>query len=1041
MAKPKPEQRRGSISSSSRRQRPSRRAAKDAQGRQGRNGLAAYSYREDQIEDALATGKDADLLKSYFGEAQYQELRELATQAQRRTVRGGPRVLILPGIMGSTIGKGRSILDDVLWFDPVDIARGRLSQLALDGSPDNFTALGAIPLAYTGLRLRLKSAGFDAEFHYYDWRKGLDVLGEGLVTQLQAESVEQVGLVAHSMGGLVARAAITRDSSVTRKISRLVMLGTPNHGSFAPVQAIRAVYPVVKQVAAIDLVHDAEELSSLVFTTFPGLYQLLPTKEVFNDVDLFEVDSWPTEGPKPQQSLLVQVPPVQQSLAPADDRFFLIAGVNQETVVDLELRDNEFVYQQSIEGDGTVPKAFAELEGTKTYYIEESHGSLPNNRLVAQATIDILQQGDTSLLPQQWAPSQRSTARALPEQELRTPAYGGRKGKELTEQDIRYALDGFVAPDSRTQPVVAGAPVAAAAAQPTLLEQPLNQVIVGRRRQHRLDIRLALGSITELDSRAYVLGIYRNVAPSGPADALDERMGGAIRDFTARRMFAGNVGEVFVMPTGRHPLQADFIIFVGLGDFDRFSDTVLQVSAENIVRTCIRTSVEEFGTVLLGGRSGQDIDKALQDLLTGFFRALKDTDGDHWFRRITVCEMNQQRYQDIRSALLRLATTPLFDDIEVTFDEARLKPPLVPSGLRASKGPEPAYLLVRQEAPDQDKGMLSLTSSILTPGSKASVITDTQHLTNEALDRHFKKVESPSFSLDTLTRFGDELAHLVLPQRILAVLPQMKQQHLVVVHDAPSSRIPWETIQINGWAPAISQGLSRRYLAGNLSVAKWLEQRQRTDKLKLLLVVNPTQDLPGAEREGERIESLFSAQPGVVVEKVHGPQATKSALLKKFQSGAYDVVHYAGHAFFDPRMPARSGILCHGKEILNGADLAAIGNLPSLVFFNACEAGRIRKPPEKKQRDLDMDKRIERAVGLAEAFLRGGVANYVGTYWPVGDQAAEAFAQTFYMELLRQKTIGAALLAGRERVRTELKSVDWADYIHYGSYDFALKQG
>ncbi|NGZ59422.1 MAG: hypothetical protein CV081_02820, partial [Nitrospira sp. LK265] len=379
MAKSKSRQRRPS--SSSKRQRPGRRDAKDVQ---GRNALAAYSYREDQIEDALATGKDADLLKSYFGEAQYHELRGLATQAQRRTVRGGQRVLILPGIMGSTIGKGRSIRDDVLWFDPVDIARGRLTQLALDGSTNNFTALGAIPLAYTGLSLRLKSAGFDADFHYYDWRKGLDVLGKELVAQLQQEPAAQVALVAHSMGGLVVRAAVARDSSVTRKISRLVMLGTPNHGSFAPVQAIRAVYSVVKQVAAIDLVHDAEELSSLVFTTFPGLYQLLPTKEVFDDIDLFDVDSWPTEGPKPQQSLLTQVPPVQQSLAPADDRFFLIAGVNQETVVDVELRDNEFVYEQSNDGDGTVPKAFAELEGTKTYYIEESHGSLPNNRTVAQ---------------------------------------------------------------------------------------------------------------------------------------------------------------------------------------------------------------------------------------------------------------------------------------------------------------------------------------------------------------------------------------------------------------------------------------------------------------------------------------------------------------------------------------------------------------------------------------------------------------------------------------------------------------------------------
>lgn len=70
-----------------------------------------------------------------------------------------------------------------------------------------------------------------------------------------------------------------------------------------------------------------------------------------------------------------------------------------------------------------------------------------------------------------------------------------------------------------------------------------------------------------------------------------------------------------------------------------------------------------------------------------------------------------------------------------------------------------------------------------------------------------------------------------------------------------------------------------------------------------------------------------------------------------------------------------------------------------------------------------------------------GVANYVGTYWPVERQSAEAFAQTSYRELLRQRTIGAALLTGRERVCSELKSVDWADYIHYGSYDFALKRG
>jgi pimeloyl-ACP methyl ester carboxylesterase len=1000
--------------------------------------LAAYSYREDQIEEALATGKDSDRLKSYFGEARYRELHELAREARRRSVRGGPRVLILPGIMGSTIGRRRAILDDVLWFDPVDIMLGHLPRLALNGAPEKYAALGVIPLAYIGLKLRLQLAGFDADFHYYDWRQSLDVLGRELITKLTTESAANVLVVAHSMGGLVVRAAIARDSSTTSKITRLVMLGTPNHGSFAPAQAIRGVYPVVKQVAALDPFHNEEELSSSLFTTLPGLYQLLPTGEKFKDLNLFDANSWPTKGPQPRQPILRNVPIIQQSLAQADDRFSLIVGVNQETVVSLKIESNEFVYEHSMEGDGTVPKAFAELAGTKTYYVEESHGSLPNNGLVAQATIDILRQGATSALPEQWTPTRRSPTRMVSEKELRVPAYGGRQGKALTEQEIRHVLDGFVAPDSHDPNIASDAMVVTQTLEIGYQDQPLNQVIVGRRRQHRIDIRLALGSITELDARAYILGIFRNVAPSGPADALDQRMGGAIKDFTTRRMFRGNVGEVFVMPTGRHPLPAEFILFAGLGDFDQFNDAVLQVSAENIVRTCIRTCVEEFGTVLLGGRSGQDIGMSLQNLLIGFFRGLKDADNDHWFRRITICEMNPQRYKEIRAALLRLSSTPLFDEIEVTFDEVSISPALIPSTPRALRSPEPAYLMVRHEP--AGKGESLFTASILTSGSKASVIADTKHVADDDLERYLKEVEAPTFNLKSLDGFGHRLAQLVLGERVLTVLLQMKERHLVVVHDAPASRVPWEAIQVEGWAPATNQGLSRRYVASNLSVAKWLEQRQRADKLRLLLVVNPTEDLPGAEEEGDRIESLFKSQPSMVIDKLNGSQATKAVLLDKFRSGSYDVMHYAGHAFFDPRVPARSGILCHSKEVLSGADLAAIGNLPSLVFFNACEAGRIRKPPERKKRDLDIDKRIERAAGLAEAFLRGGVANYLGTYWPVGDEAAEAFARTFYTELLMQKTIGAALLAGREKIRSEVKSIDWADYIHYGSYDFVLKQ-
>jgi CHAT domain-containing protein len=103
------------------------------------------------------------------------------------------------------------------------------------------------------------------------------------------------------------------------------------------------------------------------------------------------------------------------------------------------------------------------------------------------------------------------------------------------------------------------------------------------------------------------------------------------------------------------------------------------------------------------------------------------------------------------------------------------------------------------------------------------------------------------------------------------------------------------------------------------------------------------------------------------------------------------------------------------------------------VFFNACESGRLRTAV-KPLRQLD------RSVGFAEAFLRGGVANFIGTWWPVSDGAASTFATSIYRDLARGRSIGEALNAARRAVRA-LPSADWANYLHYGSFDFRLKSG
>lgn len=83
------------------------------------------------------------------------------------------------------------------------------------------------------------------------------------------------------------------------------------------------------------------------------------------------------------------------------------------------------------------------------------------------------------------------------------------------------------------------------------------------------------------------------------------------------------------------------------------------------------------------------------------------------------------------------------------------------------------------------------------------------------------------------------------------------------------------------------------------------------------------------------------------------------------------------------------------------------------------------------------DLRSER-VAPAEAFLRGGVANFIGTYWPVGDRSAATFSATFYGWLLRGSSLGEALLMARTAVKNQ-GSGDWSDYIHYGDYRFRVR--
>jgi hypothetical protein len=358
---------------------------------------------EGRLEAALRTGAHRRELAAYLGPGEYALLRSLSRAGARVRPRSSlPKVYLLPGIMGSQLGsrRGHGLPPDLLWLDPTDITRGRLSELRWGGHP-RLEPLGGVSYSYLALKLRLQARGFAVVVYDYDWRADLRQLGAALAGRLAADDSAQLALVGHSMGGLLARTALAHcaaDPATAERIVRVIGLGTPHGGSMAAVQALRATYPVVFRLAAIDRRHDARHLSRQVFGTFMSLYQLLPAQA--GGLDLFDPHDWPRRGVRPHTAQLAAARGWHAQLAPADERFASIIGTGQRTVTDLERRGGQFRYQVSTAGDGTVATLRATLPGARNYYLRCEHSELPRSELVANALTDLLRTGRTRRLPQ-----------------------------------------------------------------------------------------------------------------------------------------------------------------------------------------------------------------------------------------------------------------------------------------------------------------------------------------------------------------------------------------------------------------------------------------------------------------------------------------------------------------------------------------------------------------------------------------------------------------------------------------------------------------
>ena len=398
---------------------------------------------DDQLVALLRSGAHAALLTAYFGESEYRELAQLAKLAVTRRNPRGRRVFVLPGIMGSRLGLVARRKYSLLWLHPTAVANGSLMQLAMP-SPRALRAVGVMLPGYLKLRLRLEVAGFRPVFCPFDWRRDVDHLAREFARLIERSGERKALVVGHSMGGVIARAALAYDK---RRIAKLIQLGAPNDGSFAPLQALRAVYPTVRKIASLDRDHSAEHLARTVFHTLPGIYQMLPSAGNAAEPDLFDPRGWPADELAPNPKLLARARRIRAQLPAANERCDVIVGVGQDTIVSVTLRERGFQYEFRADGDGTVPLARARWTDAATWYVNENHGALTKNDLVLAAVAEILKTGDTRRLRTTAPKAAEGASRIVTEEALRACAVRKVQWDTLSLDSRRRILDPVLSPE------------------------------------------------------------------------------------------------------------------------------------------------------------------------------------------------------------------------------------------------------------------------------------------------------------------------------------------------------------------------------------------------------------------------------------------------------------------------------------------------------------------------------------------------------------------------------------------------------------------
>jgi CHAT domain-containing protein len=203
--------------------------------------------------------------------------------------------------------------------------------------------------------------------------------------------------------------------------------------------------------------------------------------------------------------------------------------------------------------------------------------------------------------------------------------------------------------------------------------------------------------------------------------------------------------------------------------------------------------------------------------------------------------------------------------------------------------------------------------------------------------------------------------------------------------------------------------------------------------------------LPGALREAKSVLEVLTGDRRFGTSVVKGlfagasiaTQPDARQVVDTLFERSWRIVHVAGHGEQIDVKKGSGGVVLSNGTFLGAAEIKAMRVVPELVFVNCCHLAAGSRRALLRGPGSGAYDRSTFASSVAQALIDIGVRCVIAAGWAVDDEAASAFASTFYDGLLRGQRFIDAVAEARTKAY-EYDGNTWAAYQCYGDPEWKL---